>query len=270
MSDTDWLGRPVDLVRSAGGVYAFRDPWRGVVRGGVAPWPPPELVQKLYKSRHAAAYRGEALKGAAAAHGFYADLQSVHSEDAVTWSLFGPLAHAVPDIRTAYAAALLTRVLEAPEPPSPAHLWLWRRVPHPDTLVPGGPEVDFGIQTDRVLLLGEAKWGSPVGTGQGADRSKDQLQLRAEFCAKYGERLYPGVERFVVLLVSPRAGALSEAQRAGHGPGARGGGDVGGAGRTRREPVARRVPRPLGMAGSAVAHSWLTRLEPCALKTLVD
>jgi hypothetical protein len=36
--------------------------------------------------------------------------------------------------------------------------------------VPGGPEIDFGIQTDALFLLGEAKWRSRVGAFQGAKR----------------------------------------------------------------------------------------------------
>jgi hypothetical protein len=43
---------------------------------------------------------------------------------------------------------------------------------------------------------------------------KDQIQLRAEFCEKYGRALYPSVERFVVLLVSQRAESLTDVQRA--------------------------------------------------------
>ena len=94
---------------------------------------------------------------------------------------------------------------------SNARLWLWRRLPHPDTLVPGGPEIDFGIQTDEVFLLGEAKWRSPVGAAQGANRDKDQMTLRREFCEKYGRRLLPGVRRFVVLAVSPKGGITPRA-----------------------------------------------------------
>jgi len=30
-------------------------------------------------------------------------------------------------------------------------IFLWRRVPHPDTLVPGGPEIDIGISTANAL-----------------------------------------------------------------------------------------------------------------------
>jgi hypothetical protein len=214
MGHTDWLNRPIELARSAGGVYAFRSPWDGLVKGDVAPWPPPELVQKLYQSRQSRAYRDADLATATAAHGFYADLQSVHSEDAVTWSLFGPLAYAPASVRSSYAAQLLALIAGGDIDPSPAHIWLWRRLPHPDTLVPGGPEIDFGVQTHRVLLLGEAKWRSSVGAAQGVDGSKDQVQLRVEFCEKYGDKLYPGVERFVVLLVSQRAGALTDAHRA--------------------------------------------------------
>jgi len=34
---------------------------------------------------------------------------------------------------------------------------------YPDTLVPGGPEIDFGVFTGDILLFGEAKWKSSVG-----------------------------------------------------------------------------------------------------------
>jgi hypothetical protein len=76
-------------------------------------------------------------------------------------------------------------------------------VPHPDTLVSGGPEIDFGIQSDDLFLLGEAKWLSGLGKGQGVSGDKDQLLLRREFCEKYGRRLLPDCRRFVVLGLSP-------------------------------------------------------------------
>lgn len=213
MQDFDWLDRPIELARSIGGVRALRNPWDGVVRGDVTPWPPPELVQKLYQSRQTRAYRDDDLALATAALGYYCDLQSIHSEDAVTWSLFGPLAYAGVEERAAFTAELLALLLGKEQEPGGAHLWLWRRLPHPDTLVPGGPEIDFGIQTDRVVVLGEAKWRSQVGSAQGADGSKDQIRLRVEFCEKYGRALFPSVEQFVVLLLSQRTGALTEAQR---------------------------------------------------------
>src|SRR5213593_4038176 len=96
----------------------------------------------------------------------------------------------------------LFALLGIPYEKGSANLWLWRRLPHPDTLVPGGPEVDFGIQTDHVFLLGEAKWRSSVGAAQGVHRDKDQLTLRREFCEKYGQRMLPRCSHFVVLGVS--------------------------------------------------------------------
>ena len=214
MKDIDWLDRPIELATSVGGVRASFSPWEGVVRGDVAPWPPPELVQKAYQSRQVRAFRDEELTRATSALGYYSDLQSVHSEDAVTWSLFGPLAYAPSEERAAYASELINHCLGDTTSPSPAHIWLWRRLPHPDTLVPGGPEIDFGVQTSSTLVLGEAKWRSGVGQSQGAGGQKDQLQLRVEFCEKYGGKLYPTVERFVVLFVSQARGSLTEAQLA--------------------------------------------------------
>ncbi len=212
-----WLGHEVEVAQSAGGVFAFVDPWDGVVHGGVTPWPPPELTQKLYQSRQARAYRGPDGEAVTRVLGHYSDLQSVHSEDAVTWSLFGPLAHALPEVRRQFAEQLL-QLLGLEESVSAATVWLWRRLPHPDNLVPGGPEIDVGIQTDTTLVLVEAKWRSAVGAGQGVARDKDQIQIRAEFCGKYGSQIYPGVTRFVVLAVGQSLGTLNPAQL-GHADG---------------------------------------------------
>jgi len=40
----DWRGQQIEIARSAGGVVAAAAPWENVVRTGVQPWPPPELV----------------------------------------------------------------------------------------------------------------------------------------------------------------------------------------------------------------------------------
>jgi len=68
--------------------------------------------------------------------------------------------------------------------------------------------VDFGIQTNDVFLLGEAKWRSKVGSGQGKLRDKDQVTLRREFCRYYGKRLLPKCRHFVVLGVSQKGGLI--------------------------------------------------------------
>ena len=194
----DWKGLTIQLGESVGGVWAFAEPSAGLVRGGVAPWPAPEVIQKLYKSRQQHAFRGEDLDCVTSHFGHYTDLQSVHSEDAITWNVFGPVAHAGADVRSAFFRELLSLMGMIDESRS-VEICLWRRVPHPDTLVPGGPELDFLIQTADTVIFGEAKWRSSVGSGQGVNRDKDQITLRREFLEKFGPRVFEGVTRFIIL-----------------------------------------------------------------------
>lgn len=147
------------------------------------------------------------------AWGFYCDLQSVHSEDALTWSAFGPLVYTEQEVRDEYARALLALLHVPVRSNEPARIWLWRRIPHPDNLAPGGPEIDVGIQVGGVLIYGEAKWRSAVSTSQGVAGNKDQIRLRREFCERYGRTFYPGIERFVVLGIAPKHGIVPQADR---------------------------------------------------------
>ncbi len=204
----DWRGNEVEWAKSAGGVLALANVWENVIRPIGVPWPPPELIQKVYQSRQVRAFRASDSTVATKALGFYSDLQSLHSEDAITWSIFGPVAYATPETRVSFARALLELIDIQSESISIANVWLWRRLPHPDTLVSGGPEIDFGLQTDDVFLIGEAKWLSSLGVGQGAGRDKIQITLRREFCEKYGHRLLPNCRRFVVLGVSLTGGIV--------------------------------------------------------------
>jgi len=199
ISTTDWRGRTVTLAKSRGGVPAFTDPLAGLVRGDVIPWPPPEITQKLYKSRQQQAFSGADEKAVTRALGYYSDLQSLNSEDAMTWSVFGPVAYAPVAIRLAYTEALFRLISRKLPKPQSVAIALWRRLPHPDTQVSGGPEIDFLIQTDQVLVLGEAKWKSKVDSRQGKKHDKDQITLRHEICTKFGRRLFPGISWFVVL-----------------------------------------------------------------------
>ena len=57
----DWRGIEIKVGRSAGGVVAVANAWENVIRTGVAPWPAPELLQKLYESRQKRAYRDNEL-----------------------------------------------------------------------------------------------------------------------------------------------------------------------------------------------------------------
>lgn len=198
----DWNNQPVSIARSGGGVTAVTDPFRNLVQTGVKPWPPSEIIQKLYRSRQERAFSDEQLVAVQQGLGFYCDLQSLHSEDALTWSVFGPLAYAGIEHKRNFATALLHSLGLPCSPPENVAIWLWRRLPHPDTLVSGGPEIDFGLQTDDTLLLGEAKWFSGVGQLQGIAKDKDQLTLRKEFCRNYGGQFFGGYQRLVILGVS--------------------------------------------------------------------
>ena len=218
MQIRDWNDRPIEAAKSSGGVVAVADPWNNVIQTSVRPWPPPELIQKVYQSRQIRAFVDSEQIAATATLGFYSDLQSIHSEDAITWSVFGPIAYAPPATRTAFVREILA-LIGINGSATNANVWLWRRLPHPDTLVPGGPEVDFGIQTDDVFLLGEAKWRSSVGAAQGMNRDKDQLTLRREFCQKYGHRILTGIRRFVVLGVSWKGGMTPRADTEADGIG---------------------------------------------------
>jgi len=205
----DWEGRPIEVARSRGGVLATVDVFQNLLRGSVSPWPPPEIVQKLYQSRQALAFEDTDRDLATQRLGFYCDLQSLHSEDAITWSVFGPPAYNSPAARCDFVGDLLRLVDPNAKRPKTATISLWRRIPHPDTLVPGGPEIDFLIATEHAVVLGESKWGSPVSRDQGKDGKKDQITLRREFLARYGSTIFRSATQFIVLAVSRDGNVLN-------------------------------------------------------------
>ena len=179
----DWNGRAVPVAHSKGGVKAVSHPYDNLVRTGIANWPPPEIVQKLYKSMQSRAFDGKDLDVATSGLGYYCDLQSLHSEDAITWSVFGTISRSPQNILETWLRDLF-RLIDLPDSDcANAEIFLWRRIPHPDTLVSGGPEIDVGITTSNTVILCEAKWLSGIGAAQGKARDKDQIQLRGEFLA---------------------------------------------------------------------------------------
>lgn len=204
----DWHGNIIPVARSKGGVKAVAHPFDNLIRTGISSWPPPEIIQKLYKSRQSRAFEGKDLAIATSGLGYYCDLQSLHSEDAITWSVFGTIARAPQDVLDTWLRDLF-RLIDLPDSDSDnAEIILWRRTPHPDTLVSGGPEIDVGITTSNTVILAEAKWLSGIGAAQGKAKDKDQIQLRGEFLAKYGSAIFPERPHKVVLGVSPLPNAF--------------------------------------------------------------
>ena len=198
----DWNDNEITLAQSKRGVYAFTDVLKGLLRGGVPIWPAPEIVQKLYKSEHQKSYRGEDLKAVSERLDYYCDLQSVHSEDAITWNVFGPIVYAPEETRIAFCTKLFSLIDPSLRPPSSATISLWQRVPHPEKFVSNGPEIDVFLQTPEVVVVGEAKWLSRVGSGQGVKKDKNQITLRKEFFEKLGRNIYSTGTMFVVLGIS--------------------------------------------------------------------
>jgi hypothetical protein len=194
----DWNKNPIPCARSRGGVLVTAHPFDNLVRTGCQPWPPAEIVQKLYQSRQIRAFDPEQASICTSGLGYYCDLQSLNSEDAITWSFFGTVKRSAIPTRDRWLADFVD-LLQIPDVATKrAELFLWRRVPHPDTLVPGGPEIDIGIVTNNAVILGEAKWRSATGTAQGKLKGKDQIQLRGEFLATYGPALFPYHSHFAV------------------------------------------------------------------------
>jgi hypothetical protein len=140
--------------------------------------------------------------------GYYSDLQSMHSEDAITWSVFGTIAHSEKKKQVDWTNEFLEILDIKSYTTKLANIWLWRRTPHPDTAVSGGPEIDFGIQTNDTFVIGEAKWLSGVGQHQGKKKDKDQITLRKEFAEKYRKSIFPNISKFVILGISPNGGVM--------------------------------------------------------------
>ena len=195
----NWNQREVEIITSKGGVIALANPYDNLITTRVKPWPPSEIVQKLYKSRQIRAFAEDQKEILNKFNGYYSDLQSIHSEDAITWSVFGTVAHSPSEMQNKFVSDIFQVIGIKSELIKNSEIFLWRRIPHPDNLVSGGPEIDFGILTQDTLLLGEAKWKSSVSSAQGKNKDKDQIQLRIEFLQKYAPKLYPEVKQFVVL-----------------------------------------------------------------------
>lgn len=195
----DWNDTPLSCACSRGGVLVTTHPFDNLIRTGCRPWPPPEIVQKLYQSRQIRAFDPDQAALCTAGLGYYCDLQSLHSEDAITWSVFGTLRYAAAESKERWLKDFFGMLQIPAIDTADADLFLWRRIPHPDTLVPGGPEIDFGIITGNEFVLGEAKWRSTTGSSQGKAKDKDQIQLREEFLSTYGRTMFPEHEQFIVV-----------------------------------------------------------------------
>lgn len=203
----DWNGRRLSAVQTSGGVWAFLNYADGLVHSPGNVWPPAELVQKLNRSDRLVYFREEDRPLLTEQLGYYADLQSAHSEDAIVWSYFGTLAHSSSDARLHWYSWMAERIGISAKTRC-CDLSLWRRVPHPDNLTPGGPEIDVLILTDKTVLLFEIKWRSAEGRWQGVDGRSTQMDLRDRFLTTLAPRIFPGRQPVLVYVVLDESQAL--------------------------------------------------------------
>jgi hypothetical protein len=173
------------------------NPYDNLIKTDIPLFPTAEIVQKIYRSRQERAFQEEDKSS----FSYYSDLQSINSEDAITWSFFGPLIYSEFAKKKEFTIELFS-LLEIDMDIEFSNYWLWRRIPHPDTLVSGGPEIDFAIQTQNTIVFGESKWNSGVSTKQGKLGDKDQIDLRIDFFEKYGKVIWPDIKQFVILGIS--------------------------------------------------------------------
>jgi len=197
----NWNGEEIEIATSKGGKICVCNYEHNLIIPNNSVWPHPDIVKKLYKSKHSKDFDERALSELSKRLGFYCDLQSLRSEDAITWSVFGTLHYSPKSSQIQFINSLLEKIDEKIQI-TDCSVQLWTRVAHPDTLVSGGPELDFLIVGDKLALFGESKWTSKVSKGQGKKKDKDQLQLRTEFLQKYGKQIFPKADKLLVLFVS--------------------------------------------------------------------
>ncbi|AWK51612.1 hypothetical protein DIC82_11505 [Clostridium beijerinckii] len=152
--------------------------------------PPIEIVSKIVKSNHIYDYDGKYHEELSGIKHFYTDLQSINSEDAITWSLFGYISKLDDRIRLDFFNEFLSKI-SLLQNDDYCEIKLWQRLPHPDTNVSGGPEIDVILIGKRNFIIIECKWNSKIAKKQGVSKNKDQMQIRQEWINKIGKVIYP-------------------------------------------------------------------------------
>lgn len=195
---TNWHGDICQAATSRRDVIALVRVEDNLLCGKHTHWPLAPLTQKYHKSgllRHFDSAEQEILTHYL---GYYCDLQSMHSEDAITWSFFGTLLAETDKIRVSVLNWLCRRCKIIANNTYCA-IDLFQRIPHPDSLILNGPELDVLLQGDMCIIYVEAKWLSSEGERQGKSHQETQLQLRQKFLHQYGEKEYGPGKQFVVL-----------------------------------------------------------------------
>lgn len=197
----DWNGKEIEIAKSRSGKICVCNYEDNLIIPKGPIWPHPNIVKKLYQSEHRKDFDKQAYAELSKRLGFYCDLQSLRSEDAITWSVFGTLYYFPKPAQIQFFNSLLEKIDEKLLI-NDCLIQLWTRIAHPDTLVSGGPELDFLVVGDKLVMFGESKWMSKIAKGQGKMKDKDQLQLRKEFLQKYGKQIFSEADKLLLLVVN--------------------------------------------------------------------
>ena len=168
-----WRGQDIVGVRSrSGGEFWARD-WRDMVPSSSG-----EITTKAGRAPKASSwFQPDDFAILCEVHEHCCYLQSLRSEDTMTWAAFGPhVPDAVLDDLMALAFGAVVR--------GPWRREHWRRYPHPDTnKTHGGPEPDAVLVTNDFCCVVESKWLADLDEEQGVDGTTSQLAMRATIAA---------------------------------------------------------------------------------------
>ena len=191
----------VTLAESKSGVRATVTPRDNLVYPADGPWPPAELGKKLCGSAWTGA-TPEDDRAPRQTERSYCALQSLNSEDAVTYSVFGTLSR-MPRSEKREVFGRMFASLGLPLAVDEPQVRFWTRVPHPDkpSAVTSGPELDVSIYAGDTLVIGEAKWNSKIDIKQGTSKERDQITLRVAHAKRLLREVHSQVQNVMVLAI---------------------------------------------------------------------
>jgi len=185
-------------------------------------WPYPDILSKLEHSSHITDYPMNERWDLNRHLGFYCDLQSINSEDAITWSVFGSLNCFHMNDRLKFYNQLLQKIGYHNADEKTCFISNWQRIGHPDTFYLGNdriishspgirtivklnkkasvPELDLMIISEKFIVFGEAKWQGDIARNQGMNKDKDQLEIRLEYFNTLGKTLFPDKEQVLLFI----------------------------------------------------------------------